>query len=108
MSQPDTSLLHSLLNSAKDNMGSVVASLCTLVMAGVIAFGNTQHNAGANDTKQADIERRILLLESDRATRAEVTAVKDSLAEFKNDAQPRLMRIESLLLQDLQFHRTSH
>lgn len=82
-------------------MGSVLASICSLVLAGVIAFGNTQRHEGMNDNEQLDLKRRIELLESDRATRAEVHAV----AEGTNDLRTRMERIENLLLRDIQFHQ---
>lgn len=116
MNHSDTSFLQNLFHNAKDH-SSLLAGVCSLILAAVIAFGQTQRNGGVNDTKQVELERRIILLESDRATRAEVKAVNDSLAEFKTDTRTHLDKIENesrghfdkletLLLKELQFHRT--
>lgn len=107
----DSFLNNSFLNNfngyLKEHSGSIIASACSLLLAAVIAFGNTQRNGGANDIKQQDIERRVVLLESDRATRAEVKAVNDRLSDFQGDTKPRLQRIEDLLLKDIRFHEKS-
>lgn len=93
------------LGYLKEHSGSIIASVCSLVLAGVIAFGNTQRDHGANDTKQAELERRVVVLEADRATRAEVKAVGDSLADLRTELRSRLDRLDSLVLKDLQSHQ---
>lgn len=88
-----------------ESHGGLVATACTLVLTCVMAYGGFQRNSGASDVKQEDLERRIVLLEQDRATRIELGALATNVNDFKNDTHSRLDRIETLLLKDLQYHR---
>lgn len=101
--------INTLFQHAKEAMtkhaGSLIPSLCSLVLAVVIAFGNGQRREGVSDTKQADFERRIVLLENDRATRTELHSFNDRLTEIGSDLRKRLDGMETLLIQDLQSRR---
>ncbi|HWF03282.1 MAG TPA: hypothetical protein VHA06_06320 [Candidatus Angelobacter sp.] len=115
MEQP-TSHFAELLKSMKPNWASLITTLITslgsLILAGVIAFGNHQKTDGSNDVKAQDLERRVVMLESDRATRAEVQGVATTLNDFKTDTRTRLSdmkgdlgQIQHLLMEDRRFHQ---
>jgi hypothetical protein len=85
--------------------GTVFTGLCSVILAGVLAFGNFQRHDGVSETKQVDLERRVVVLENDRATRQEVHSLAESLADFKKDTHDRLSHMEDLLIQDLRARR---
>ena len=84
---------------------SIIASVCSLVLAGVIAFGNTQAQWRCQRHQAAGHEAVHRPAGNACATRAEVKAVNDKLTHFMDDTHPRLERIENLLLKELQLHQ---
>lgn len=104
MQNPLKSIVEHLGNLKPQTAFAGFTTVCSLILAGVVAFGNYQRHDGVNETKSADLERRIVLLESDRATRLEVHSLAESMVDFKKDTHERLSHLEDLLLQDLRSH----
>lgn len=100
-----------MLDGLKPHISGIISGLASLVLAGVIAFGN----ARANTTHTSDVEIQQAQTVKDQGDQIkalqtqvnQATAIIAAIGQFKEDTGRRLDSIERKLDQDLRYH-TGH
>lgn len=98
------------LETLKPHLGlatSIISGVATIALSCAIAYGNYTRKDGASDVQSKELERRVVMLENDRATRSEVQALNASFGDYRVESRNRLQHIEDMLVKELQ-HDHSH
>lgn len=97
-----------MLDGLKPHISGIISGICSLVLAGVLAFGNMR----ANTTHATDVQ--VQQAETVKEQGQQIKALQDqvsqasaiiaAIGQFKEDTSKRLDSIERKLDQDLRYH----
>lgn len=99
---------HNMLDGLKPHISGIISGMASLVLAGVIAFGNARANTThatdlqvQGDQKIEQLDQQIKVLQEQVS---QTTAIIAAIGQFKEDTGKRLDSIERKLDQDLRYH----